>query len=244
MADYLRAEALMRADDAFGVSAKHSEASNLFHMRIEERFGPNYRNIPAARAIMSAEGPKWDEDACTEAFYKPLWAAQRALVKVPAPNMAAVLFKLHLIEEAEVWNDNQLKVDCMEIIQADFARLAGAHPDAVIIEAWDTARAARDHYNALPGDEIDPDPIVAGAHRDQWAIIDRCEETIRSTVATTTKGAAIQFWTAIGHQVTSRIDDEAVTRRDLADLTMREEDHDWTVRLALSALRSLEAMGA
>lgn len=106
MADYLRAEALMRADDAFGLSAKHSEASNLFHMRIEERFGPNYRNIPAARAIMSTEGPKWDEDACTEAFYKPLWAAQRALVKVPAPNMAAALFKLHLIDEAEVWNDN------------------------------------------------------------------------------------------------------------------------------------------
>jgi len=40
----------------------------------------------------------------------------------------------------------------MEIVQADFARLAGAHPDAAIIEAWETARAARDHYNALRTD--------------------------------------------------------------------------------------------
>lgn len=244
MADYLRAEALMRADDAFGMNARHNETRDLLHIRLEAKFGPRWRSNPEARRIIDATGPKWDDDAYCEVFFKPLWAAQRALVQVPAPNIAAALFKLHLIEEAEVWNDNQLKADCMEIIQADFARLADPHPDAPIIDAWERRKEAHDRYNALPGDEVDPDPVVAAAHRDQWAIIDECEEVIRSTVATTTKGAAIQLWAAVAHQVTSRADDQAVTRGDLADLTTRETDHDWTVRLALSALRSLEGMGS
>lgn len=243
MANYLRADALNRAEEAFGALAQATNASDLLHMELEQQFGPGFRSVPEARARMEeadARSPHSDDDHL-EVFCRPLWNAQRELALTPAPNLAAALFKVHMIEEAEVWNDCHLGADPMAIVQDDFARLAGRNPDAAIIKAWARRQEAYACYNALPGDE---EGEHAAAHKEQWAIIDECEEVIRAAIAQTPRGVAIQLWTAVAHEVTDRKDDEAATRGDLADLTTRDSEYDWTVRLALAALRSLEAMGA
>ena len=114
--------------------------------------------------------------------------------------------------------------------------------DTLIEQAWQTRRAAYDRYNALPFSE-DPNVAETPEERAEWAIIDQIEETIRSTVASTPRGAAIQLWTALQHTVTSRPDEAAALRRDLQHFQI-EHHHDWDVRLILAALRSLEAMEA
>ena len=128
MANYLRAAALQRADESFGALAKVSEECTLRDIRLEARFGPGFRSIPEARAIMDRSpipGMRDSEDAHCENFCNPLWEAQRQLAVTPAPSLAAALFKVHVIDEAELNNDSRFAFDCMEIVQADFARLAG-----------------------------------------------------------------------------------------------------------------------
>lgn len=112
--------------------------------------------------------------------------------------------------------------------------------DTLIEQAWEARRAAYDRYNALPFSD-EPDEAQAPEERAQWAIIDAAEETICATIAGTSRGAAIQLWTALQHDITDRQDEAAALRRDLQWFE-NDEGQDWTVRLILSALRSLKAM--
>ena len=113
--------------------------------------------------------------------------------------------------------------------------------DAEIIAAWRTRKAAYARYNVLPYAE--DDSTYTPAEAACWAIIDRAEETIRSAVARTPRGAAVQLWVALQHSLTQRADDEAAQSANLAYFT-DDSERDWTQRMTLAALRSLAAQGA
>ena len=113
--------------------------------------------------------------------------------------------------------------------------------DADIIAAWRTRKAAFARYNALPmADEAGDMPP---SERAEWVIIDKAEETIRSSTAKTPRGVAVQLWVAFQHSLTKRGDDEAAQSANLAYFT-DDSRFDWTERLAIAALRSLNAQGA
>lgn len=113
--------------------------------------------------------------------------------------------------------------------------------DASILAAWNRRIEAFRIYNALPYSE-DGGKTYTPEEAAQWAIIDSAEEVIRSTPAKTPQGAAIQLWTALGHGITSRDDEAATRRRDLAYFEAKDGELDWTDRLTLAAIRSLERM--
>ena len=113
--------------------------------------------------------------------------------------------------------------------------------DADIIAAWRTRKAAFARDNALPmADEAGDMPP---SERAEWVIIDKAEETIRSSTAKTPRGVAVQLWVAFQHNLTKRADDEAAQSANLAYFT-DDSRFDWTERLAIAALRSLTAQGA
>ena len=113
--------------------------------------------------------------------------------------------------------------------------------DADIIAAWRTRKAAFARYNALPmADEAGDMPP---SERAEWVIIDKAEETIRSSTAKTPRGVAVQLWAAFQHNLTKRADDEAAQSANLAYFT-DDSRFDWTERLAIAALHSLTAQGA
>ena len=118
--------------------------------------------------------------------------------------------------------------------------------DAKIEAAWERRQLAYAAYNAQPVDQpgLQPGEVETPEEKRLWAIIDEAEEVIRSNVATTPRGVAIQLWCCLYHSVAGREDDQAITRGDLDRLTALEGKLDWNTRLALAALRSLQAMGA
>ena len=127
MAAFLRADALTRAYDDFGEGQRVNDEHDRQNLLLEEKYGPGFRSHPQARATLDAQTPRFlqmEEDK-SERFYRPLWKAQRELVLTPAPDLAAALFKVELINVAEIWNDNQMPRDCFEIVAEDMARLAG-----------------------------------------------------------------------------------------------------------------------
>ena len=113
--------------------------------------------------------------------------------------------------------------------------------DAEIIAAWRTRKAAYARYNVLPYAE--DDSAYTPAEAACWAIIDRAEEAIRSSVAKTPRGVAVQLWVAFQHSLTKRGDDEAAQSANLAYFA-DDSERDWTQRMTLAALRSLAAQGA
>lgn len=121
--------------------------------------------------------------------------------------------------------------------------IAAQSPDAALEAAWQRRAAAYERYNALP-DFSEPGEAYTPQEAACWAAIAEAEEIIRATVARTPGGVAIQLWTLLAHCTSSREDDAAVTRRDLAHFDRAGKGLDSNERLALSALRSLEAMGA
>ena len=113
--------------------------------------------------------------------------------------------------------------------------------DAEIIAAWHARKAAYSRYNVLPMADSVGD--MTPEEQAEWTIIDKTEGVIRSTVAKTTRGAAVQLWVAFQHTLTNRSDDAAAQSANLAYFT-DDSERDWTERMTLAALRSLAAQGA
>lgn len=113
--------------------------------------------------------------------------------------------------------------------------------DAEIIAAWRTRKAAYSRYNFLP--MADGVGDMTPEERTEWAIIDRSEAVIRTTIAKTPRGVAVQLWIAFQHALTSRSDDAAAQSANLAYFA-DDSERDWTERMTLAALRSLAAQGA
>jgi hypothetical protein len=129
------------------------------------------------------------------------------------------------------------------------APIAEISPDADILRAWERRKAAFKRYNSLPMD-VDTDPTfdrkdhMTDAERAEWAVIDAAEAEIVTATATTPSAIAAQLWTALSHTLSERRHDEAAQKGDLAAMLTFEGELEWTERLILSALRSLNAMEA
>lgn len=124
---YLRADALQRADSEFGALDKASAAFRRSRWALEDMYGPNWSGVPKATAehqpafaAMQAAEDRWAQTFC-----QVLWRTSRELALTPAPTIAAAMFKATLIEIEDLSNDCDFPADPMEVLQADFARLAG-----------------------------------------------------------------------------------------------------------------------
>ena len=113
--------------------------------------------------------------------------------------------------------------------------------DAVITAAWDRREAAFAAVRAMPDD-----PATGGEtdeQSEQWAIIDAAEAEIRSSVATTARGAEIQLWCAAVYQFDDAEDEAPCYRGDLDYFVAQGDKRDWSDRLLIATLQSLRAMG-
>ena len=114
-------------------------------------------------------------------------------------------------------------------------------PDAAILSAWANYLAMRDTLDALPDDKGSMDEEVA-FEAPYWAECDKAEAIILTERATTPAGIAIKLKIALAHTLSQRTHDNALRTGDLAALV--DPELDWSERVLVSALQSLEGMGA
>lgn len=123
---YLRADALQHAAGEFGDLAKVRYRHQVEGIDLQGKYGRDWKLHPDGKKELSRinreiheEDERWGERYC-----KPMWRAANELALTPAPTIGAAMFKASIMESEEVWNDRDFPADCMEILQADFARLA------------------------------------------------------------------------------------------------------------------------
>jgi hypothetical protein len=116
------------------------------------------------------------------------------------------------------------------------------HPDADILAAWGRRSVASAIYNSLPFTSC-PSEVYTPEEREQVDIMDAAEAVIHDGIATTPQGAAIQLWTALAHIEQTHEAEAAINIMDLDWFLIDEARFDWPVRLILSTLKSLRAMG-
>jgi hypothetical protein len=119
---------------------------------------------------------------------------------------------------------------------------APARPDADILAAWGRRSVANAIYGTLPFSAC-PGEAYTPEEKEQVDIIDAAEELIHASTAVTPRGAAIQLWTALAHIEQTREAEVAINIMDLDWFLIDETRFDWPVRLILSTLKSLRAMG-
>lgn len=126
MALFLLQDTLVRADSEFGDFYKVGEEHQRTIWRLEGEYGRDYKSHPEAKkqSDQSFERVRQQEEEQLN-IVRPLWAAIRALVECPAPDISAALFKVELIEREEAWTDGELSRDAFEIVIEDIARLQG-----------------------------------------------------------------------------------------------------------------------
>src|ERR1043166_1720783 len=104
-AEWLRLDALCRADAAFGAYARANYENDWECYRIDQRHGKSSRSDQAAAersrqyAVMKAA-----EDERYESFILQVWKAAADLACIAAPNLAAALFKIELVKREELDN--------------------------------------------------------------------------------------------------------------------------------------------
>jgi hypothetical protein len=125
LTNFMATNCLQNADLDHGALSRANEQSALERMRLESLYGRNWRDDPRAKQANARliEADRVADDAYHKQFTEPFWQAIRDLVLVPAPTIAAAVFKADLIHAEEAWNDSALDADCMQIIVDDFARL-------------------------------------------------------------------------------------------------------------------------
>lgn len=123
---FLSCFSLWQADEHYGAYAKADEEWERSKMSMESRYGKGWERCPAAAAEskLSRDVMKAAEDQHHEKYIAPYWAALRGLAETPAPSILAAAFKSLLIQYEEIWNDSEMAFDCMQIVTADFTRLA------------------------------------------------------------------------------------------------------------------------
>lgn len=126
MADYLRADLMVRADAEYGPFSETMAAHHACARNLKAEYGPFFRDQPDAlakfRDSLSQVRAAEEEQL---ALLQPLWSAQRALLCTPAPDLAAAIFKHELVAREDLKCDGELERDPFDIIAADVARLAG-----------------------------------------------------------------------------------------------------------------------
>jgi hypothetical protein len=161
MSKYLAALTLCEADMQYGTYGKLHDEYSLDRLSLESQHGKQWVHLPenitgALDGVERTASLAWSEN-----FAEPQWNAATALVGTPAPTLAAAVFKHSLIqrEETPQWAD--LPFDCMEVLAADFARLA----DNATHAAWEAAReaeqTARDAAQRFHAEHVAP---ITAAH--------------------------------------------------------------------------------
>lgn len=124
---FLAAHALAMADSGFGVVAEATREFDRERMRLEYQFGTDLAKDVRAKQARDANFDKMQEaeNVYSETYCKPLWAAETALARTPAPSLAAALYKATMIEAQDVWFDVEDPAELVGIVAADLARFTG-----------------------------------------------------------------------------------------------------------------------
>lgn len=114
------------AQEEFGRYAKAHEMLEQFERNMGSQHAGQWAIVRKSNAEWQALKASHDaeQSRLVERYYGPLWQAGRELALVPAPTLSAAVFKALLIEREEIWNDSGFGADSIEIIEADFARVA------------------------------------------------------------------------------------------------------------------------
>lgn len=126
--NFVAADVLARAHEEFGPLTLNRVDEDLERERValEARYGEHWRNHPDGKPVWKrlVQAGEASDSEFFKQFYAPFYAAQCQLARTPAPTLAAALFKAAVIEAHDVWNDPDLEESCIDLIQADLARLA------------------------------------------------------------------------------------------------------------------------
>ena len=114
--------------------------------------------------------------------------------------------------------------------------------DAPILTAFARYRSARATYDALPFSEVDGEAYTFDEMA-ALASMDAAEGDIIRIPATTPQGVEAKLWLALLHGQSSHADCRAAATGDLAHFQAKADALDWSVRLVVSAIASLRAMG-
>lgn len=124
---YVAAFAKASADYEFGdfrhAIEKYQDGNNA----LEKACGREYRSTKEGAAVADLlydEYQKAERQRDTQ-FLAPLWAAARALVQVPAPSIAAAVFKAVLVQHEDLDNDTMMDKPPITFVAADLAQYAG-----------------------------------------------------------------------------------------------------------------------
>lgn len=125
---WLRRQALSRAAERLGPIYSASEEVGICECLLEGRFGKGWRGAPEANAEIA---PLYDkllatEEALARDYFDPVTYAAVDLAMHPAPNLAAALFKIEMIQREELRNYEPMPRSPWEIVLEDMARLEGA----------------------------------------------------------------------------------------------------------------------
>lgn len=125
-ADWLRLNALSRANIRFGPMGKATDEYDRALYDVEQKYGRNWLANDAARAEIEPESDRVDaeEEAIAKDYFDPMEVAAITLAIHPAPNIAAALFKIELIKREELYATRDLPRDAWDIVTEDMARLA------------------------------------------------------------------------------------------------------------------------
>lgn len=133
-----------------------------------------------------------------------------------------------------------MKTDSISV--PDGATTFTTNTDVAILAAWGRRSVASAIYSGLPFSEC-PNAAYTPEECGQVDVMDAAEIAICEATATTARGVEIQLWTALAHIEQDRDAESAINIMDLDWFLVDEDRFDWNVRLILSALRSLRAMG-
>ncbi|MBB3862225.1 hypothetical protein GGQ88_003523 [Novosphingobium hassiacum] len=178
------------------------------------------------------------DDACN-AYSDARWD----LIRMGAPDLPALRWKLDYILEGSNGSLDPYGLDHLTQIKRDIAALMSHAPDSSIKEAWGRRLTALRIYNTLtPLERGGMDDERSPAAQACWDEIDAADEIIRAATATTIEGARIQLHAAMLGMIDFEKGEVALITGDMEGLAERDEDFEYPMRLAFSALRSLSAM--
>ena len=123
---YLIADARTHARSKFGPLPDLDNERYVEELKAREKFGPQYRRHPKAAPLFDHLDKRIEEEEeiTSRDYFQPLWQSQYDLALIPAPSLTAALFKVALIELAELDNGLGFAGDPHEIAMSDLARFA------------------------------------------------------------------------------------------------------------------------
>ncbi|WP_374411940.1 hypothetical protein [Novosphingobium colocasiae] len=125
LAEYLRGAALKEAFTKFGELGFAAENNNRANLMAKSAHGPNYLRTPEGLAQIMASGERLDAatDVWAEQYADPLHELAVELMRLPAPDEAALLAKIEIIEAEELYLYSSIGMEAMDCVAADAARL-------------------------------------------------------------------------------------------------------------------------